>query len=206
MILFPQRRVLIGREAMDLHQRLMANMGQWLCVCVCGEHWWMERSRKDGLEGTKAGIHIAAPLPATIIPSKLFSLPLNGLFFPVCSMNYVNDEGIHFFSPVAKGRKDWSERNASSSLFFFLPPPHAACEPLMSAVWARGFSSAAMWKDDGGCLGQGRGRVSAQWHTWRAEKAAWKRMLALLLDGLTLINEIEKERQRENKKRGVALV
>lgn len=32
MISFPWRHVLIGREAADLWQRLMTNMGQWLCV------------------------------------------------------------------------------------------------------------------------------------------------------------------------------
>lgn len=38
MISFPWRRVLIGREADDLYQRLMTNMGQWLCV-GSGDEW-----------------------------------------------------------------------------------------------------------------------------------------------------------------------
>lgn len=90
---------------------------QTMTVCVGSTDEWREAG-KIGLRAQRLAYisHTHSPM---ITPSKLFSLLLNGPFLPpVCSMNYVNDEGIPFF-PVAKRRKDWSERNASS--LFFAP-------------------------------------------------------------------------------------
>lgn len=62
----------------------------------------MEREGKIGPRAQRLAYISLPHSRATITPSKLFSLPLKGLFFPVCSRNYVNDEGILFFLPVAE--------------------------------------------------------------------------------------------------------
>lgn len=96
----------------------------------------MERSREDGSKGTKTGIHI--PPPPMTAPSKLFFTTQWPIFS--CVSHELCKRLWNPFLPLARGkqekggRKDSSERNASSSLFSL---PYAASEqPFMLAVWA----------------------------------------------------------------------
>lgn len=106
-----------------------------MTVCVGSGDEWREAG-KMGLRAQRLA-YISFRPPWLLHPNFFFFLPLNGLFSPVCPMNYVNDYGLPF-SP--RGRKDRSERNASSSLFSV---PYAASEqPFMLALWA---CVAALW-------------------------------------------------------------
>lgn len=95
-----------------------------MTVCVWGE--W-----EDGSGGTKTGIHM--PQTPRDCSTKTSFLLLNGPFSPDSPMNYVNDDcGILFFPWLAEGRKtkDRSERNSSSSCFFFSFSPAFLALPL----------------------------------------------------------------------------
>lgn len=89
-----------------------------MTVCVGSTDEWREAG-KIGLRAQRLAYISHTPSPHDYTIQTFFFTTQWAVFFPVCSVNYVNDEGIPFFSPVAKRRKDWSERNASS--FFFAP-------------------------------------------------------------------------------------
>lgn len=131
-----------------------------MTVCVWGALMNGER-RKDRSEGTKAGIHIAAPLPCHDYTIQTFFLyHSKACFFPVCSMNYVNDKGILFFPPCGRMKKKKKRLKREKCLLFISPLLHPSllrlpvnlscwrcgpgvpaprpCERLTVAAWARG--------------------------------------------------------------------
>lgn len=165
-----------------------------MTVCVGSTDEWREAG-KIGLRAQRLAYILHTPSPHDYTIQTFFFTTQWAVFSPCVFRELCKWWRDPFFFLLWPNEEKIEVREMPP-LFFFSPPPHSACEPFMSAVWARGFSSAAMWKDDGGCSSRGRGRVSAQWHTRRAEEAARKRMLALLLDGLTLINEREKDREK----------
>lgn len=166
-----------------------------MTVCVGSSDEWKE----VGKMGPRAQrlAYISFHPPWLLHPNFFYTL--NRLFSPVCPMNYVNDWGI----PFACGQMKKDEVQEMPPHFFFSS---------LCCLWTTfhvgsvglGLSSLAMWKDVGGCwvgAGGGSGHNDIHEELRRQER---KRMPVLLLDGLTLINE--KEKDRENTKRGVALV
>lgn len=156
MILFPQRRVLIGREAMDLQQRLMANMGQ--CLRVWGADEWREAG-KIGLRAQRlAYISLPSSLPRLHHPN-FFLYHSMVCFFPcifheLCKwwrdlffLLWPNEEKIevrempplHFFScPLLTLPVNLSCRQRGPGVS--APRP---CERMTVAAWAGGGGGSA---------------------------------------------------------------
>lgn len=86
---------------------------------MCGEHWWMERSRKDRSEGTKAGIHIAHPLPPWLHHPNFFLYHSMGCFFPCVFRELCKwwRDPFFFSCGQTKKRLKWEK----CLLFFFRP-------------------------------------------------------------------------------------
>lgn len=172
-------------------------------MTVCGEWWWMGRTREDGSKGTKTGIHLLSP-PMTV-PSKLFFfLPLNGLFSPVCPMNYVNVYGI----PFSRGQRKKRLKLEKCLLLTFFSSLRCLWTTFHVGSVGLGFSSAAMWKDDGGCwVGGGGGSGHNDIYEELRRQAGKECLPCCWTAWHWLMRERKTESEkRENKKRGVALV
>lgn len=191
MISFPWRRVLIGRDADDLYQRLMTNMAQWLCV-GSGDEWG-----EPGKMGPRAQrLAYISFHPPWLFHPNFFFLPLNGLFSPVCPHELCKCLWNPFFPWPEEEKIEVRE----------MPPPHFflfLTLPLNNlSCWqcGPGFQLCSHVKGWWWLLSWWRGRVRAQWHIRGTEEAGRERMPSLLLDGLTLINEREKDREWEERK------
>lgn len=101
-----------------------------MTVCVGSTDEWREAG-KIGLRAQRLAYISHTPSPHDYTIQTFFFTTQWAVFFPCVFRELCKWWRDPFFSPVAKRRKDWSERNASS-FFFFLPPPHSACEPFMS--------------------------------------------------------------------------
>lgn len=199
MISFPWRRVLIGRDADDLYQRLMTNMGQWLCV-GSGDEWG-----EPGKMGPRAQrLAYISFHPPWLFHPNFFFLPLNGLFSPVCPMNYVNVYGI----PFSRGQRKKRLKLEKCLLLTFFSSLRCLWTTFHVGSVGLGFSSAAMWKDDGGCwVGGGGGSGHNDIYEELRRQAGKECLPCCWTAWHWLMRERKTESEkRENKKRGVALV
>lgn len=144
MISFPWRHVLVEREAVDLYQRLMTNMGQWLCV------WGVVMNEEKRVHGHKDWHTYPSALPMTA-PTKLFFTTQWPVFS--CASHELCKWRWH---PFFLCQDEKIEVRELCPTHFFLFLNYAASEqPFMLAEWAW---VAATWKDDGGhWVGEGGG-------------------------------------------------
>lgn len=164
-----------------------------MTVCVGSGDEWREAG-KMGLRAQRLA-YISFRPPWLLHPNFFFFLPLNGLFSPVCPMNYVNDYGLPFFPGPEEEKIEVREMPPPHFFqFLMLPLNNLSCWQCGPGLQLCGHVKRWWW-----LLSWWRGRVRAQWHIRGTEEAGKERMPALLLESLTLINETEKDRAKGEK-------